>query len=528
MADLIAKRDGRTFRGVKYHLNQLLELRPDYEFVMIAAQGSQNYGLDMYTKEYTSDVDTIAIVLPPLNNFINNDKYISETIVLDNNEHIDVKDVRLIFELFAKQNIKYLEILFTKYRIINPRYKDIVLELLNKADNITKSNPQKLVTCAFGMQLEKCKALEHPYEGLKDKIEKYGYDGKQLHHIIRLHEFALMYIGSDCGFKEALNAENYDISIRKDLEKAKLSQFTLEEAREYADKYSKSLSNIRDLFCKKDIPNNEDDITQMLNDIKSKLFTSYLKNMFVPKEKKEKGLMLPSLDKIWVTSDLHFGHENMLGFEPKRFEMLGTTETKAIANAMIDDGLTNEEVYNIPDDLWEEYKKKAHHNYIEKHDEELIKRWNENVKKNDVVFILGDLSFRNGKETNEIIKRLNGRKILIKGNHDNICMDKDFDTSLFEAITDYMEIRVEKHHFILSHYPFRVWNQQHKNSIQLFGHIHSNDTTSHPMKEDIPLSWNVGVDVNDYKPVSLKVYAITADYYTKLNEVKQLHKEDLD
>lgn len=211
----------------------------------------------------------------------------------------------------------------------------------------------------------------------------------------------------------------------------------------------------------------------------------------------------------------------MLGFEPKRFEMLGTTEHEAMVKTLVNEGLTNEEISFMPDDLWEKYTKICHHNYIEAHDEELIRRWNENVKDNDIVFILGDLSFKNGIETNKIVKRLKGRKVLVKGNHENICMDKDFDETLFELITDYLEIRVEKYHFILSHYPYRVWNQQHKGSIQLFGHIHSNTTTSHPMKEEIPLSYNVGVDVNNYTPVRLDVFAKTADYFKEIEKLNE-------
>ena len=42
------------YKKLKYHLNELKRIRPQYEFVMIALQGSQNYGLDIYTEEYQS------------------------------------------------------------------------------------------------------------------------------------------------------------------------------------------------------------------------------------------------------------------------------------------------------------------------------------------------------------------------------------------------------------------------------------------------------------------------------------------
>ena len=52
--------------------------------------GSQNYGLDIYDNDYMSDVDTKAIILPSFEDIVLNREPKSTTIVLDNNEHIDV------------------------------------------------------------------------------------------------------------------------------------------------------------------------------------------------------------------------------------------------------------------------------------------------------------------------------------------------------------------------------------------------------------------------------------------------------
>ena len=81
---------------------EILE-KKGYEIVFLALQGSQNYGLDIYTDEYTSDVDTKAIVLPSFEDIVYNKEPISKTLVLENNEHVDVKDVRVMFENFKKQ-----------------------------------------------------------------------------------------------------------------------------------------------------------------------------------------------------------------------------------------------------------------------------------------------------------------------------------------------------------------------------------------------------------------------------------------
>jgi predicted nucleotidyltransferase len=76
-----------------------------YEVVGVFLQGSQNYGLQ-YEE---SDIDTKAIILQKFDDFVLNNKPISTTLILDSNEHIDLKDIRLMFECFKKQNINFIE-----------------------------------------------------------------------------------------------------------------------------------------------------------------------------------------------------------------------------------------------------------------------------------------------------------------------------------------------------------------------------------------------------------------------------------
>lgn len=147
-----------------------------YEVLFIALQGSQNYGLDIYTDDYKSDIDCMAIVLPSFEDFVANRQAVSTTYVLPNNEHINIKDIRLYFELIYKQNVQFLEILFTDYRIVNKKYRNEVNILLQNAELIASYNNLKLLNGISGMAQEKHKALEHPYPSIKEKIEKYGYD----------------------------------------------------------------------------------------------------------------------------------------------------------------------------------------------------------------------------------------------------------------------------------------------------------------------------------------------------------------
>lgn len=166
-----------------------------YDVAALFVQGSQNYGLAEYSEEYRSDVDTKAIVIPSLEDFVKGTAPVSTTIVLDNNEHIDVKDIRLMFSNFQKMNISYIELLYTNYKRINPKYETDIMRLIEARDDIAAINNVQFVKCIYGMALEKRKALCHPYPTILDKIEKYGYDGKQLSHCARLYYFLEDYIG---------------------------------------------------------------------------------------------------------------------------------------------------------------------------------------------------------------------------------------------------------------------------------------------------------------------------------------------
>ena len=103
-------KDEKIMKRVQEHCDYLQQ--KGYEIVFLALQGSQNYKLDVYDDDYMSDVDTKAVVLPSFEDFVYNRRPVSETIVLENNEHIDVKDVRPMFENYKKQNINFVETLF--------------------------------------------------------------------------------------------------------------------------------------------------------------------------------------------------------------------------------------------------------------------------------------------------------------------------------------------------------------------------------------------------------------------------------
>lgn len=160
------------------------------------------------------------------------------------------------------------------------------------------------------------------------------------------------------------------------------------------------------------------------------------------------------MSNIFVTSDHHFGHKNILKYQPhtRPFSDLHEMETG------------------------------------------LIDRHNEVVQPDDEVYFLGDFSFTNINQTNAILGQMNGKKYFIFGNHDKVMRDSYINRH-FEWMQPYHELKYEKYRFVLFHYPIHSWNRMHFGVYHLYGHTHG----------QIPhlyhgLSMDIGVDTNDCYP----------------------------
>ena len=159
---------------------------------------------------------------------------------------------------------------------------------------------------------------------------------------------------------------------------------------------------------------------------------------------------------IFFTADLHFGHTNIIKHCNRPF---------ATADEM---------------------------------DAALTHNWNTTVGQKDEVYILGDFTMRHAAEAHRYLTPLNGRKYLVRGNHDRFL--KNFTPYMddFEWVKDYHVLIIEGRRIVLFHFPILVWDQSHRNSVHLFGHVHNK-----PMPAGRGAAFNVGVDVNNFAPVSL-------------------------
>lgn len=255
---------------VKEHYEEALTLFPQDRIVGIFCQGSQNYGLDVPN----SDIDTKLIVLPTLKDISYNRQPVSTTHVRENNEHIDLKDIRLMFNTFRKQNLNFLEILFTKYKIVNPIYADSWELLIQDAERIAHYNIYSAVKAMQGHALEKYHAMEHKYPSKLDVLAKFSYDPKQLHHLVRIEDYIRSYISgkkySDC-LVPSEEVAKYLISIKN-------GEFQLDAAREIANVALDDINKICEPYTKNSIYNvNDQYVDELLNKVQYNIIKQSIK-----------------------------------------------------------------------------------------------------------------------------------------------------------------------------------------------------------------------------------------------------------
>lgn len=243
---------------VKEHYNEALTYFPEDRIVGIFLQGSQNYGL----ATPQSDVDTKLIVTPTFKDIAMNRKPVSTTHIRANEEHIDFKDIRLYIQTFRKQNLNFLEIFYTDFAIVNPIYEKQWNRLVESREAITHFNPYRSVQSMKGIALEKYHAMEHEYPSKIEVLKKYGYDPKQLHHLVRVEDYLGRYI----------NGESYEScldpgSMKQELIEIKMGKYSLADARSIADKAKAHVEEMAE-YAYSIYPNEEDpEVNELLDDV---------------------------------------------------------------------------------------------------------------------------------------------------------------------------------------------------------------------------------------------------------------------
>lgn len=165
---------------------------------------------------------------------------------------------------------------------------------------------------------------------------------------------------------------------------------------------------------------------------------------------------------IWFTADLHFHHRSILRHRPSRpgvdVEMMG---------------------------------------------EVIVERWNRAVGKRDEVWVLGDFSFGTPEDKASTFHRLNGRKHLVAGNHDNNATKR----LPWSSVSDLHTWKLKPHRAVLCHYPLLTWNGAHSGAWMLHGHSHG------LLRAPTTTRMDVGVDCHpEHRPFHLdEIIAIMAE-----------------
>ena len=220
-----------------------LERKYGYKVAYICVYGSQNYGLDIYTNDYKSDLDLKAVILPNLDDLIYDSKPISTKHVYEFGE-IDVKDVRVYIDTLVKANPAYLETIYTDYFIIDSDFQEEFQEIRNMRDQLVYSLKPMFIKAIYGMMLDRKNNMLHLTSSSKDKIEKYGFSGKDASHCIRL--FYLMKHYFLDGNKIDFNIN--DINEKELIIKYKLNNISLIEAEENINSCMDEALTIRNTY----------------------------------------------------------------------------------------------------------------------------------------------------------------------------------------------------------------------------------------------------------------------------------------
>lgn len=168
--------------------------------------------------------------------------------------------------------------------------------------------------------------------------------------------------------------------------------------------------------------------------------------------------------RIFITSDLHFGHIKNFLWEPRGFRD------------------------------------------IENHDYEIIRRWNEVVNRNDIVYVLGDLMLNDNNNGISCLSLLHGKIKIIRGNHETDVRWEIYNTlPNIELLGWAHMLKYHKYHFYLSHYPTLTSNYDDKKPlkakiINLCGHSHTKDAFA---DWDKGIIYHCELDAHDCYPVLL-------------------------
>lgn len=166
---------------------------------------------------------------------------------------------------------------------------------------------------------------------------------------------------------------------------------------------------------------------------------------------------------IYFIADTHFGHEGVIRFSERPFDNVEEMDSVMMAN------------------------------------------WNARVQPDDEIYILGDFCWHGGHDVAiEVARLLNGRKYLIKGNHDWKYLEYPNYREQFVEIADIMEVVQNGNRIVLCHYPMLEYNGERRGGWHIHGHIHNRKEDTFHYLRNKERTLNAGAEITNYMPVTFE------------------------
>ncbi|WP_373245558.1 hydrolase [Lacrimispora indolis] len=186
---------------------------------------------------------------------------------------------------------------------------------------------------------------------------------------------------------------------------------------------------------------------------------------------------------IYYTSDLHFGHRNVLKFDNRPFKD------------------------------------------VDEMDRILIENWNNCVLDNDTVYILGDFCYKSDRAAKWYLQQLKGHKILIIGNHDWLTLQDPEAMKYFEDSRPMMHVTDGDKQICLCHFPIAEWNGFSHGSWHIHGHIHNRKSETYEFMRNRERALNAGCMINNYAPATFSgLLRNNQDFWNETGEKANAHE----
>lgn len=167
----------KILKRLQEHWNYAVSLGYNEDrFLGIFLYGSQNYG---FANE-ESDIDSKLIVLPSFADMCLHKDWVSKELHYEN-EHIEIKDIRMLREMFMKQNINFIEVLYSEYFILNPKYAELFNSYFVKNRDLIS-------------HFDRQKAMKSISSQLCHTLKQDPTDNKKLYNAHRLYYFLRDYL----------------------------------------------------------------------------------------------------------------------------------------------------------------------------------------------------------------------------------------------------------------------------------------------------------------------------------------------